>query len=326
MSGTARPGQPTDAGAGPELVLIDGERVDAGASVRLAGGSAVGASAASAATATPSAAGSSGGISPLDRGLHFGDGLFETIACRGGRARFLSLHLDRLTSSCERLKIALGDVAIVRQEIEHAASGAAVSLIKLIVTRGAAVARGYAPSGKESATRVLLRYAWPQEDTTAWTDGVRVEVARMRLGENAALAGMKHLNRLEQVLARSEVPGTEAAELLLFSSSGRLISGTMSNVFIVRHGRLVTPRIDVCGVAGVMRRVVLREAAKAGVVADEGVLSEGDLQGADEVFATNARIGIWPVRAIGSRSLEPGAVTRRVQGLIEPMLAKPVDA
>jgi 4-amino-4-deoxychorismate lyase len=188
------------------------------------------------------------------------------------------------------------------------------------------VARGYAPSGKESATRVLLRYAWPQEDTTAWTDGVRIEVARMRLGENAALAGMKHLNRLEQVLARSEVPGTEAAEVLLFSSSGRLISGTMSNVFIARHGRLLTPRLDVCGVAGVMRRVVLREAAKSGLVVGEGVLSEGDLHSADEVFMTNARIGIWPVRAIGSRPLTAGPVTRRLQGLIEPLLANAVDA
>jgi 4-amino-4-deoxychorismate lyase len=325
VSGPARPGQST-AGAGPELVLVDGERIDAGRAASGKSESLPDASAARAAAANPSAASAPGGISPLDRGLHFGDGVFETIACRHGRARFLSLHLDRLTSSCERLHIALSDVALVRQEIEQAAAAADASLIKLIVTRGVAVARGYAPSGKESATRVLLRYAWPLEDTTAWTDGVRVAIARMRLGENAALAGMKHLNRLEQVLARSEVPGTEAAELLLFSNSGRLISGTMSNVFIVRHGRLITPRMDVCGVAGVMRRIVLREAVKAGLAAEEGVLSEGDLEGADEVFVTNARIGIWPVRTIGSRSLTAGPVTRRLQGLIEPMLANPVDA
>jgi 4-amino-4-deoxychorismate lyase len=137
---------------------------------------------------------------------------------------------------------------------------------------------------------------------------------------------MKHLNRLEQVLARSEVPASDAAELLLFSNSGRLISGTMSNVFIVRGGRIVTPRIDLCGVAGVMRRVVLREAAKAGMEAEEGVLSEGDLNAADEVFLTNARIGIWPVQAIGSRTLVPGSVTRKLQALIAPMLETPVDA
>ena len=300
MTTTARPG--STAGAGPELVLMNG--VDA-------------------TTPAPSFAQS---ISPLDRGLHFGDGVFETIACRHGRVRFLSLHLDRLTTSCERLGIALGDVSAIRQEIEQAAAGAVDSLIKLIVTRGPAVARGYGWAGTESATRVLLRYAWPQEDTTAWLDGVRVQIARMKLGENSALAGMKHLNRLEQVLARAEVPSKEAAELLLFSSSGRLISGTMSNVFIVRNGRLITSRIDLCGVAGVMRRVVLREATKAGVAAEEGSVSEGDLHGAEEVFLTNARIGVWPVRAIGQRALTVGEVTRTVQTLIAPALENPVDA
>ena len=193
MSGSARLGPGEGAGAGPEQVLINGQ---------------------------PDVL----EVSALDRGLHFGDGLFETIACRNGRAGFLSLHLDRLTTSCARLRITLPDIEIIRREIEQTASGAAHSLIKLIVTRGVALARGYGWSGQESATRVLLRHEWPQEDTSARSAGVQVGIARMALGENAALAGMKHLNRLEQVLARAEVPGTEAAELLLFSSSGRLVS------------------------------------------------------------------------------------------------------
>jgi 4-amino-4-deoxychorismate lyase len=295
VSESARRGPGQGAGAGPDLVLIDGEPGEAH-------------------------------LSPFDRGLHFGDGVFETVACRSGRPRFLSLHLDRLTTSCERLKIPLLDVPKIRLEIEQAASGGTHSLIKLIVTRGVAVARGYGWSGQESATRVLLRHAWPQEDTSARSAGVQVGIARMRLGENAALAGMKHLNRLEQVLARAEVPSAEAAELLLFSSSGRLVSGTMSNVFIVRNDRVVTPRMDLCGVAGVMRRVVLREAGRAGIQAEEGALSESDLQVADEVFLTNARIGIWPVRAIGSRRLAVGPITKKLQQQIAPMLENPVDA
>jgi 4-amino-4-deoxychorismate lyase len=260
-------------------------------------------------------------LSALDRGLHFGDGVFETIACRQGRARFLSLHLDRLATSCRRLRIDV-DVSVIRHEIEQAAAGSPV-LLKLIVTRGSPTARGYGPSGREIATRVLLRYPSPKDDGA---QPVRVRIANTRLGENPALAGMKHLNRLEQVLARSEVPTADAAELLLFSSSGRLISGTMTNVFIVRNGRLLTPRVDVCGVAGVMRRVVLQEAATAGMEAEEGVLSERDLDAADEIFLTNARIGIWPVGALGSRTLPPGAVTRKLQTLIAPMLENPVDA
>jgi 4-amino-4-deoxychorismate lyase len=281
------------AGADPELVLINGQ---------------------------------AGSMSPLDRGLHFGDGVFETIACRDGRARFLALHLERLASGCERLKIPIRDLGAIREEVTRAVSGLESALIKLIVTRGPAAQRGYAWSGRETATRVLLRYRWPQEDTSAWTRGVRVRVAAMRLGENPALAGMKHLNRLEQVLARAEVPVTEAAELLLFGTSGRLVSGAMSNVFMVREGRLLTPRLDSCGVAGVMRRVVIREAARAGVVAEEGDLYERDLQSASEVFLTNARIGIWPVAMLDARALGPGPVTQQLQTLISPLLESPADA
>ena len=291
--------------SGPELVLVNGEPYD---------------------TPVGQTARSVAGISVLDRGLHFGDGLFETIACRGGRARFGSLHLERLASGCARLQIELGGTKVIQQELASALRGADSALIKLIVTRGAAVARGYGRTGTESVTRVLLRYAWPVEDPAARGEGVKVRVARMRLGENTALAGMKHLNRLEQVLARSEMPAEDAGELLLFSSSGQLVSGTTSNVFLVQNGRLTTPRIDLCGVAGVMRRVVLREAAKAGIAAEERVLSAEDLTSASEVFLTNARIGIWPVRSLDGRLLMVGETTRRLQALIAPMLESPVDA
>ncbi len=153
----------------------------------------------------------------------------------------------------------------------------------------------------------------------------------MRLGENPSLAGLKHLNRLEQVLAKVESmdapnAGEPAAESLLFSSSGRLISGTMTNVFIVRKSRLHTPRIDLCGVAGVMRRVVLSEATHAGIAAEECILRAEDLANAEEIFLTNARIGIWPVRALESQVLAPGPITRRLQKHLEPLLENPTHA
>ena len=289
MSGAAK------SGAAPELVLVNGESV-----ARC--------------------------VSALDRGLHFGDGLFETIACRKGQARFLSLHLERLAQGCQRLQINLVAVDALRREIQAVAATSDASLIKLIVTRGDAVARGYGWSGKETATRVLLKYPWPAESAAAASEGVRVRTATLRLGENPALGGMKHLNRLEQVLARSEVPLEYAEELLLLSSSGQLVSGTMSNVFIVQDGSLQTPRVDRCGVAGVMRRVVLREAAKAGIATKECALSADDLARATELFVANARIGIWPVRSVDARPLVPGKTTRKLQAAIAPLLENPVDA
>ena len=264
-------------------------------------------------------------VSAFDRGLHYGDGLFETIACRGGRARFLSRHLERLVAGCERLRIRFTALAPLKNEIERLASEHDLSLIKVILTRGVATARGYGIKGDESATRVVLRYSWPQEDPTAWRDGVAIRVAEQRLGENPRLAGLKHLNRLEQVLARSEWSDPGIAEALMFSSSGLLVSGTMSNVFLVKEGQLRTPRIERCGVAGIMRGVVLQEASRAGIAREECDLNAGDLERADEIFLTNARIGIWPVRALESRPLPPGAVTKRIQEWLWPLLTESRD-
>jgi 4-amino-4-deoxychorismate lyase len=252
-------------------------------------------------------------LSTTDRGLQYGDGLFETIGCSSGRARFLSLHLDRLSRSCERLQIA-ADLAAIRSEIETLASGADRSIVKMIVTRGPWQARGYSFTGSEVATRIAFRFPWPPEgDTSA---GVRVRTAQVRLGENAALAGIKHLSRLEQVLARAELRGGSESELLMFSSSGRLVSGTMSNVFIVRGDRLVTPRLDLCGVAGVMRRVVMREAGSAGIVVEERVVEAREIFEASEVFLTNIRLGVQPVAMLDGRKLNIGALTHRLQELI----------
>ena len=261
-------------------------------------------------------------VSPFDRGVHFGDGLFETIACAGGRPRFLALHLERLQLGCQRLGMDAGNDDI-GAEVRSLAGEVDSAIVKLILTRGTAVARGYGVTGREKATRITFRYPWPQETRKESQDGVQVRTATLRLGENPALAGLKHCNRLEQVLARGEWTDPAIAEALLFSSSGMLVSGTMSNVFIVDGSGLRTPRVDVCGVAGVMRRVVLGEAPRAGIPTSESVLNADDLRNADEIFLTNARIGIWPVRALDGRSLRPGPITRRLQELLRPLLESP---
>lgn len=271
-----------------------------------------------------------GGLSPLDRGLHFGDGVFETIACLHGRPRFLSLHLERLAHGCRTLGFPPPPAEQLRAEVTRLAGGQERAIVKLLVTRGPATARGYAVSGREQATRLAIRYPWLVEDPVLQQQGVSVRMASMRLGENPALAGLKHCNRLEQILARGEPEAAASAEALMLSRSGQLISGTMTNVFLVdgpsESPRLRTPAIDLCGVAGVMRRVVLREAARAGIEATERALWPADLATATEVFLTNARVGIWPVARIEARALTPGPVTRRLQSLLAPLLEEPADA
>ena len=260
------------------------------------------------------------GLDVLDRGLHYGDGLFETIACRAGRPRFLELHLQRLIEGCERLQIEYRDFAALGAQVRGLAATRPASIIKLILTRGNATARGYGPQGDEQPRTVLLQYPWPQEDPALWTDGVAVRIAHGRLGENPALAGLKHLNRLEQVLIRGEWSDPAIHEALVFSSSGWLISGTMSNVFLVMGGRIVTPALTHAGIRGVMRKVVMREAQAAGLAVGETALDAAALAAAGEIFLTNARIGIWPVRSLDGSKRVVGPVTRQLQQRLRPVL------
>jgi 4-amino-4-deoxychorismate lyase len=264
-------------------------------------------------------------VSALERGLHYGDGLFETIACAGGQPRVLGRHLRRLAAGCARLGIEAGDLTGLAQEVRKLASEVARSVVKVLVTRGPALARGYGVSGREQATRILLRYPWPEDDPALALQGVRVRIAAQRLGENPALAGLKHCNRLEQVLVRREWSDAEISESLIFSSAGALISGTMSNVFLVHDSTLLTPRVDRCGVAGIMREVVLEAAAALGVPAAERVLDEGDLARAQELFLTSALTGIRPVRELDGVRVAPGPVTRRLQAHLAPLLAGAKD-
>ncbi|HUO20735.1 MAG TPA: aminodeoxychorismate lyase [Steroidobacteraceae bacterium] len=266
-----------------------------------------------------------GVLAPLERGLHYGDGLFETIACLEGRPRLLGRHLERLAHGCERLGIGFPGREALGREILAVAGEAQRAVVKVLLTRGAAVARGYAVAGSERPTRVTLRYRWESEDPALARDGVRVRIAQLRLGENAHLAGLKHLNRLEQVEARREWSDPDIAEALMFSSSGRLVSGVMSNVFLVEAGRVRTPRLDRCGVAGIMRAAVLRAAARLGIAVEEAALEAGDLARAHEIFLTSALIGVRPVRELAGRAVAPGPVTRALQQALAPLLAGAVD-
>jgi 4-amino-4-deoxychorismate lyase len=260
-------------------------------------------------------------VSVLERGLHYGDGLFETIACIGGVPRFLTRHLERLTGGCERLGLGGIDVPALAEEVRALARDGGRAIVKVLVTRGPALARGYGVSGREVPTRILLRYAWPAEEGASGQPGVRVRIAAMRLGENPVLAGLKHCNRLEQVLARREWNDPAIGEALMFSSSGALVSGTMSNVFLVRDSTLFTPRLDLCGVAGIMRAVVLEEARAAGIACAECRLGAEELPRAREVFLTNALFGIQRVRELAGVSLTPGALTGELEARLALRLA-----
>lgn len=251
-----------------------------------------------------------------DRGLQYGDGLFETVLVRRGRARFLDLHLARLARGCQRLGIPFAD-ATLRAEISGLVPTAPeLAVLKIIVTRGSAPRRGYAPTGAEQPRRILSLFAaTPRPD-----DAVDLAIASFRIADGSPLAGLKHLNRLENVLAAREAAEKGAFDALLLAADGRVISGAMSNLLVVTGGRIVTPALEGAGVAGVMRAVVLRECAALGIAATESRLTLADLEAADEAFVTNARVGVVPVRRVGEhRFTMDGVVSRRIAGHVEAL-------
>lgn len=265
-------------------------------------------------------------VTALDRGLHYGDGLFETIACVRGAPRFLRRHMQRLALGCARLRIPLADTEPIGARVRELARASERSIVKVVVTRGVALARGYAYSGAEKASCITFRYPAAQDPSAVADNGVKALTLKLRLGENPALAGIKHCNRLEQILARAEWSDPAVFEGLLFSQSGHLTSGTMSNVFLVHSGRLLTPRVDRCGVAGVMRAVVFEIARRVALPVQECALDSEALRQAEEIFLTNARIGILPVAMLDEQALRTGPLTQRLPAALAPWLEEPVDA
>jgi 4-amino-4-deoxychorismate lyase len=234
----------------------------------------------------------------LDRGLHYGDGLFETMIARNGHIRFAALHRQRLATGCQRLRIAV-DQDPLWQQAGTLAQRHGNALLKVLVTRGTATQRGYGPAGDEVCRSVVLAYPPP---ATTPPHEISVVSLQVRLGENPALAGIKHCNRLEQVLARLELPPRDF-EGLMCSSSGRVISGTMSNVFLDTDAGLVTPSLDLCGIAGVMRAVVLREAAAMDIAVRIADVPAAALAACRGMFLTNVRLGVQPVSCLDGRAL-----------------------
>lgn len=224
---------------------------------------------------------------PLDdRGLAYGDGLFETVLLRDGAPLLWDAHLARLVRGCHVLGIPMPAEHDLAAPLAEAPSGLAV--LKLIVTRGSG-GRGYRPPDTPEP-----RLGWQVMAFTpnrqAWRDGIRVRHCRLQLGSQPRLAGLKHLGRLENVLARVEWDDPEVAEGLLCDSDGQLVEATAMNLFWQRDGRLETPRLDRCGVAGTLRDALGERLAMAEVAAGPDVLPE-----AEAVWVGNSVQGLWPL-------------------------------
>jgi 4-amino-4-deoxychorismate lyase len=246
-------------------------------------------------------------ISIRDRALLYGDGVFRTLRALHGKAQHWSLHYQKLQYDCAALDIACPDRALLTAELRHLLAQHPDGAVKLIVTRGLVMSgqgtRGYAPPAQATSTHIWDISPLPDYPADRSTIGIKARLCQLRLSQQPRLAGIKHLNRLENVLAAAECNNAESndtdiAEGLLMDADGNVIEGIRSNLFLISRGELVTPDLSRCGVAGVQRDRVMAWASQHSMTPQVRDVGLDEVLHADELFVVNSIIGVWPIREL----------------------------
>lgn len=260
-----------------------------------------------------------------DRGFAYGDGVFETIRVFDGELTLAEPHRNRLRLGLERLKIHWPDALdeLFQSEAREFAERLESGVLKMTVTRGSG-GRGYAVPETVEPTRILAGFPRPGYPDQNAVEGVSVRICAFRLGRQPALAGIKHLNRLEQVLARSEWQGNEFQEGILMDTAGNVIEATAMNLFLVEGDTLLTPMLDQCGINGVLRQCLMDTFRERGLAVVEQAVSLERMLKADELFLCNSVAGVWPIRNAGGQSFPVGERTREAQQIAASQLKLPL--
>jgi 4-amino-4-deoxychorismate lyase len=255
-------------------------------------------------------------ISIRDRGLLYGDGVFRTLIVSNGQPQHWPLHYCKLQQDCAALGIACPDFDGLAAELSGLSDAHPDAVFKLIVTRGLS-ARGYAPAPQAMPTHIWDVAPLPEYPESYALQGVTLHLCKLRLGHQPRLAGIKHLNRLESVLAAAEVADAGVAEGLLLDSDGHVIEGVRSNVFLISNGRVITPDLSRCGVAGVQRDRVIVYAGQQGMRIEVRDVELNELLAADEVFLTNSVFGLWSVSRFGQRCWTDFSHAQKIRAWLE---------
>ena len=251
-------------------------------------------------------------LSLLDRSIHYGDGVFETIAVSNGSPLCWDKHLIRMAKGCHTLGIPAPSHSVLEKEVEQLTHNQNRAVLKIIISRGEG-GRGYQSPDEISPTRIIGLYDWPDYPAENSMEGIKAGVCETRLGHNPALAGIKHLNRLEQVLARSEIDMDLFEENIMLDISDLIVEGTMSNVFLVSNDILLTPDLRACGIEGIIRAVILEQAPDWGLRTEIKKLTLDDVKKASEIFFCNSIMGIWPVKHFLGKAYSVDGVAQMIR-------------
>jgi len=260
-------------------------------------------------------------ISIRDRGLLYGDGVFRTLRAAQGKAQHWLLHYQKLLHDCAALGIACPDAGLLSDELNSLLSLHPNGVVKLIVTRGEGT-RGYAPPGCAETTHLWDISPLPGYPADWAIQGIKMQLCQLRLSQQPRLAGIKHLNRLENVLAAAEwndagLPESGIAEGLLLDADGNAIEGTRSNIFLVSQGELITPDLSRSGVAGVQRDRVTAWAAQNRMPLQVRDVGLDEVLHAGELFLVNSIIGLWPVRELEQRCWSDFPIAAQIRHSLE---------
>lgn len=235
-----------------------------------------------------------------DRAIQFGDGCFTTARIAAGQVCLLNAHLQRLQMACEKLLIPFVAWAELQREMVELARGNERGVLKVIISRGSG-GRGYSAANCLHPARILSVSGYPAHYDGWRREGITLELSPVQLGRNPHLAGVKHLNRLEQVLIRTHLEQTDADEALVLDSEGFVTECCAANLFWRNGKDIFTPRLNQAGVNGLMRQFCLQQLAHSGYRVVEVHAREAVLAEADEMVVCNALMPVVPVRQYGSQ-------------------------
>ncbi|MCE5180470.1 MAG: aminodeoxychorismate lyase [Betaproteobacteria bacterium] len=255
-------------------------------------------------------------IRVFDRGLLYGDGVFRTMLVKAGRLLCWQRHYEKLRGDCAAIGIECPSREILTEEISEAIKETPDCVLKAIVTRGEGQ-RGYAVQQGAMPTRILIASPIPQYPSSHYSEGIRLHLCKTRLALQPSLAGIKHLNRLENILARQEWSDPEITEGLMLDMKGNVIEGTMSNLFLLQGDTLYTPDLGDCGVAGMQRARIMEMAGRLGMAVKVEKLALARVYAADEMVLCNSVIGAWQVRELAEKIWSTGGLAMRLRSFLD---------
>lgn len=261
-------------------------------------------------------------ISIMDRGLHYGDGVFETIVF-DGKYLLLDYHLQRLVSGCSCLQIPIVNKIQLRNELEDYSkcNNLTKAIVKLIVTRGDGQ-RGYLPQEKSEPTRIITHSGISDKVFVDRVQGVFIGFSENNISENIFKKGIKSLNRLEQIVLSMEAVTKGFDELLVANAGGDIIEGIKTNLFIIKNDMVYTPQTGRYGIDGVFRRLVCEICVNNSIPIKIATISKKFVLTADEIFLTNSIVGILPVCRIQDIELKCRNITDKISRMVEDKIIK----